>query len=243
MKRFAIALAIGPFAYSQAPGAAHFDVATIKLASAEEIKAGTSGIKTGHGRATGIDVTLKRCIIGSYHIGPGQVIGGPSWIDSDRFHIEAKKVDEPADDEEKIDAMMRTLLAERFHLAVHRETRTLPALVLEVAKGGPKLEKAEGGDAVTDAGHGRLTLKNTTLDGLAERLARITGRPALNRTGIQGVFNMQLTYTPEPENPNLPGNPPSLFTAIREQLGLRVEAKKTPVEVLVVDHAEKPDEN
>ena len=92
-------------AYSQSDPS--FEVASIKPASAEEIAAGTSGIYTGHGHAVGTNVTLKRCIMGSYHIGPGQVTGGPSqWLDTDRFHIEAKAA-EPVNDDSVLDAMLR----------------------------------------------------------------------------------------------------------------------------------------
>ncbi|MGA7234701.1 MAG: TIGR03435 family protein [Bryobacteraceae bacterium] len=241
MIRFA-AIFLASFAYAQTPAALQFEVAAIKPASPEEIQAGSSGCYTGHGRARCTDVTLKRCIVGAYHAGPGQIVGGPSWIDSDRFHIEAKAAEAVGDDAE-LDAMMKALLAERFHLTLHRETRNLQALVLEAAKNGPKLEKAPGGEAVTDSSQGLLTLKNTTMDGLAERLARVTELPVVNHTAIDGVFNMKLVWTPEGENPKGPGSPPSLFTAIQEQLGLRLQSQKTQVEVLVVDHAERPDAN
>ncbi len=234
---FVIALAFG-----QSTDGPRFEVATVKPASPEEIQAGTSGIATGHGRATGTNVTLKRCIIGSYHLGPNQLIGGPSWIDSDRFHIEAKAA-EPTNEEATLDAMMRTLLSERFRLVMHRETRTLPVLVLEVAKNGPKLEQASGGEAVTDAGHGRLTVRNTTMDSFAERLSRQADLPVVNHTGIDGIFDLKLNWTPEGENPKRPDAPPSIFTAIQEQLGLRLQSQKAPIEVFVIDRAEKPGEN
>jgi uncharacterized protein (TIGR03435 family) len=232
---------LGAYARAQQPEA-QFEVAVIKPANAEDGASGSSGIKTGKGRASAKNVTLKRCIIGSYHIGPGQVIGGPSWIDSAGFDIEAKAA-EPVDDDALLDKMMQALLRERFHLRLHSETREMKALVLEVAKSGPKLEKAAGGDASTNASHGRMTLKNTTMDGLAERLARVTSLPVANHTGIDGIFDMQLVWTPDGESSTGPGSPPALVTAIREQLGLRLETKKTPVQVLVIDHAEKPDEN
>ncbi len=217
-----------------------FEVATVKPSGPDEIAAGSSGISTGHGRAVGTNVTLKRCIIGAYHIGPGQVIGGPSWIDSDRFHIEAKAAT-ATDDDNDLDAMMRTLLAERFHLKLHKETRSMQALVLEVAKGGPKLEKAAGGNAVTNASHGGMVLKNSTMDAFAERLSRVTSLPVINQTGLDGIFNLKLTWTPDGEHPKSADAPPDLPTAIQEQLGLRLASRKAPVEVLVVDHAEKPD--
>src|SRR5579863_5702799 len=89
MIRFAAAAFLAAVAYAQT-AAPQFEVATVKPASPEEIQAGSSGCYTGHGRARCTDVTLKRCIVGSFHIGPGQIAGGPGWIDSDRFHIEAK---------------------------------------------------------------------------------------------------------------------------------------------------------
>lgn len=227
----------GVCGFAQAPS---FEVATIKPSGPEEIAAGTSGFKTGHGRAVGTNVTLKRCIIGAYHIGPGQVIGGPAWIDSDRFHIEAKAAT-PTNDDSELDAMIRALLAERFHLALHKETKPMQALVLEVTKNGPKLEKAAGGDAVTDASHGGMILKNSAMDALAERLSRVTSLPVINQTGLDGIFNLKLTWTPDGERPKSADAPPDLPTAIQEQLGLRLVSRKAPVEVLVVEHAEKPD--
>lgn len=221
--------------------AQEFEVATIKPTSPDEAGSGSSGIKTGKGRASAKNVTLKRCIVGSYHIGPGQVIGGPNWIDSASFDIEAKAA-EPIDDDAVLDKMMQALLRERFHLKVHNETREMRAMVLEVAKGGPKLQKAAGGDASTNASRGRMTLKNTTMDGLAERLARITTLPVVNQTGINGIFDMTLTWTPDTELPLVPAGP-HLVTAIQEQLGLRLQTNKAQVQVLVIDRAEKPDEN
>lgn len=236
-----IALLAAGFSYAQRPESLRFEVASVKPASPEEIQAGVSGIATGRGRATGTDVTLKRCIIGSFHIAPHQIVGGPDWLDSDRFHIEAK-AEQPTNDDAALDAMLRNLLADRFHLVVHREMRTMTALVLDVGKKGPKLEPGDGGGAVTDAGHGQMKIKNESMDDFAERLARVTDLPVINRTGLSGVFNLKLLWTPDGEHPK-PDDPPSLFTAIQEQLGLRLTAKKSPVPVLVIDHAERPGEN
>ena len=213
----------------------------MKPASSEEIQAGSSGIKTGHGRATGINVTLKRCIIGSFHAGPHQIIGGPSWLDSDRFHIEAK-AEQPTNDEAALDAMLRNLLADRFHLVLHTEIRTVPALLLVVGEKGPKLEQGDGGGAATEAGHGRIKIWNESMDDFAERLARVTDLPVINQTSLPGVYNLKLRWTPDGDHPR-PDDPPSLFTAIQEQLGLRLTARKSEVQVLVIDHAERPDEN
>src|SRR5271165_6935023 len=143
MTRIALLTAFAAgFIYAQSFESLRFEVATIKPASPAEIQAGTSGIKTGHGRVTGTNVTLKRCIIGSFHVSPHQIIDGPNWLDSDRFHIEAK-AEQPTNDDAEFDAMLRNLLADRFHLVARREIRTMPALVLVVGKQGSKLERGD----------------------------------------------------------------------------------------------------
>jgi len=114
-----------------------FEVASVKLSSLDANS--TSGIKTGHGRLDAHNVTLKRCIMGAYAVGPHQISGGPDWLDFDRFDILAK-ADQPVDDDGALMAMLRTLLGERFKLAIRRETRPMTAFVLQVAKNGPKME-------------------------------------------------------------------------------------------------------
>ncbi|HVZ84526.1 MAG TPA: TIGR03435 family protein, partial [Terracidiphilus sp.] len=145
-------------------------------------------------------------------------------------------------DDAVFDVALQTLLAERFHLALHRETRTIQAYVLETGKGGAKFEKDDGGEGKTDAGHGRLNARNTSMDHLAEVLSRGMDLPVVNRTGLEGVFKLKLEWTPEKEL-SRPNAGPSIFTAIQEQLGLRLRSAKAPVEVLVIDRAEKPTEN
>src|SRR5437016_4048309 len=141
-------LALGAIAvHGQSGAGLRFEVASIKPSMADS--ANSSGIKTGHGRLTASNVTLKRCIMGAYGVGPSQISGGPDWLDSDRFEISAK-ADQPINDDTVLMVMLQGLLAERFKLVLHRETRTLPAFVLEVAKSGPKLEKAEPGEARTN---------------------------------------------------------------------------------------------
>jgi uncharacterized protein (TIGR03435 family) len=220
-------------------------VASIKPSSPDPHA--SSGINSGHGRISASSVTLKRCVIGAYGLGPNEIFGGPGWLDSDRFEIIAK-AEEPVGDAALM-AMLRTLLAERFKLAVHRETRTIPAYVLEVARKGPKLEKAAGGVSSDASGWAMIDAANTTMDHFAWVLARQMDLPVVNRTGLEGAFNLKLTWTPDSGQPARPGGDsgvpdgPSIFTAIQEQLGLRLRSEKTPVAVLVVDHAEKPSEN
>jgi uncharacterized protein (TIGR03435 family) len=225
-----------------------FEVASIKPSNAAT--GSSSGIKTGHGQLDGRNVTLKRCLMGAYGVGPSQIYGGPAWLDSDRFEI-AAKTDQPADDDAILMRMLQSLLAERFQLALHRETRPLPAFVLEVSRNGPKLEKSPGGESATNSSNsntgGAIDARNTSMDLFATVLARQVERPVVNRTGLDGVFNFKLQWTPEHATTR-PGDAaaaeqPSLFTAIQEQLGLRLRAERAPVEVLVIDHVEKPSEN
>jgi len=210
-------------------------VASVKPIDADP---GSSGIKTGRGRLTANNVTLKRCIMGAYHVGRNQIVGGPDWLDSDRFEISAK-AEQPADDDELFMKILQTLLAERFKLALRSETRTMAAYVLETAKNGPKLEKAKAEEGMTNSGRGRLDARNSTMDHLAEVLSRQMDLPVVNRTGLEGGFNLKLEWTPESAKPSTDAGP-SIFTALQEQLGLRLRTQRVPVEVFVIDHAERP---
>jgi uncharacterized protein (TIGR03435 family) len=194
-----------------------------------------------------INVTLQRCIMGAYGLGPNQILGGPGWLDSDRYEIIAK-AEQPVGDDVLM-TMLRSLLAERFKLAIHRETKTIQAFVLEVTKNGPKLERAEDGESITRNGRGLIDAKTITMDRFAEVLSRRMDLPVVNHSGLEGIFNLKLEWTPESTKPVKPGTDglateggPSIFTAI-QQLGLRLRLQKTPVEVLVIDHAEKPSQN
>lgn len=228
-------------------GAQSFEVASIKPAKSDLHS--SSGIKTGNGSLNAVNVTLKRCIMGAYSVGPHQIIGGPDWLDSDHYDITAK-ADQPVNDDAKLMVMLQSLLAERFKLVLHRDTRTLPAYVLEVAKNGPKLEKAEGGDASTNtSGNNRdisIHARNAGMAHFAEVLARYMDLPVVDQTGLQGSYNLSLHWTRDTAKPDDTGSTEeiSIFTAIQEQLGLRLHSQKAPVSVLVIDHIEKtPTEN
>jgi uncharacterized protein (TIGR03435 family) len=230
--------------YGQPP-APRFEVATIKLTSPEQFN-GPSGGKTGKGRIDFNNVTLKRCIMGAYKIGQAQIVGGPDWLDSIRFEIVAK-ADQPIDDDGQLMVMMQSLLADRFKLAVHQETRTLPAYVLEVGKNGAKLKKSEGGEAKTNSGHdsngvATMDAMAITMDRFAEVLSRQMDLPVVNRTGLEGIFDLKLRWSPINSRPTAADSGPTIFTAIQE-LGLRLQSQKTPLAVLVIDRAEKPTEN
>jgi uncharacterized protein (TIGR03435 family) len=230
--------------HGQTAAAPRFEVASIRPAN--PAPGFSSGIKTGHGRLTADNVTLKRCIIGAYGVGPNQVVGGPDWLDTDRFEI-AAKADQPVGDHALM-AMLQSLLAERFKLALHRETRQIHAYVVEVAKSGPKLEKGDGKGSTTQNGRGLIDAANISMDAFAQVLSRQMDLPVVNHTNLEGVFNLKLQWTPESVQLSKAAaggtaEGPSIFTAIQEQLGLRLRAEKAPVEVLVIDHAERPGGN
>lgn len=236
-------LCVSGLLFPQSGSAPRFEVASIKPSNADP---GSSGINTGHGRLAASNVTLKRCIMGAYAVGPNQVFGGPDWLESDRFEITAK-AEQPVGDH-LLMAMLQTLLADRFKLTLHREAKPIQAYVLEIGKNGPKLEKGDGGDSKTNNGRGDIIATNTTMDRFAEILSRQMDLPVVNHTGLEGVFNLRLHWTPESATPAKPVDGaaiegPSIFTAIQEQLGFRLHAQKVPVEVLVIDHAERPTEN
>lgn len=219
-----------------------FEVASVKLSSLDANS--SSGINTGHGRLDAHNVTLKRCIMGAYGIGPHQISGGPDWLDLDRFDILAK-ADQPIDDDGALMAMLRTLLAERFKLAIRRETRPMTAFVLQVAKNGPKMEKPAPGESGTNTTNNNtgvtVDAHHTNMDALARVLARSLDLPVVNGTGLEGIFNFKLHWVPDNAPPAMEGV--SILTAVQEQLGLRLRSEKTPVEVLVIEHAERPTEN
>jgi uncharacterized protein (TIGR03435 family) len=230
-----LAILICGTVYAQTEAVPRFEVASVKPATVGQPG---GGLVTGHGRLTVANETLKRCIMGAYGLGPNLISGGPGWLESDRFEIVAKS-ERDQDGDKALMLMLRTLLAERFKLAVHFETRTIPALVLEVAKNGPKLEKADGESARTQNGRGLIDARTITMSRFAEVLSRQMDLPVVDRTGLEGAFNLKLEWTPASAKPD----GPSVFTALQEQLGLRLESRKMPIEVLVIDHAERPTEN
>ncbi len=180
-------------------------------------------------------------MMGAWSVGPNQIVGGPDWLNTDRFEIEAR-ADQPVDDDAVLSVLLRGILADRFKLALHHETRTIEAYLLEVAKNGPKMEKAAGGESMDQAGNGRLDSRNTSMPHFAEVLSRQMDLPVVNRTGLDGVFNLKLQWAPEYAR-QTHDTTPTIYTAIQEQLGLRLRAEKMPIDVLVIDHVERPSEN
>jgi uncharacterized protein (TIGR03435 family) len=216
-----------------------FEAASIKPSA--DPSSGHSGTDSDTGRLAITNRTLKECIMTAYAVAPNLIAGGPPWLDSDRFDIVAK-AEGPAQKPELM-KMLQSLLADRFQLRFHRETRNLPALVLEVAKGGSKLERATGEGSSTNNGRGRIEARGATMAHFVEVLSRQTEVPVVDRTGLEGRYNLKLEWTRDQDAATGAGTGPSLFTAVGEQLGLRLRSEKAPLQVLVIDRAEKPSEN
>lgn len=230
-----LALTCGATVVGQNPPARpEFEVASIRPPSPSGDR-GTNMSTTG-GTLRLHNATLKFCIVVAYNVQESLIDGGPAWINSQTFEILAKAPDSAS----KADLlpMLRSLLEDRFRLAVHSETRQRPVFVLTVAKGGPKLRPSDGGDGFLGRrGSGPLTGRKASMTGLAATLSTLMGRKVLDHTGLSGVYDFTLEFAP----PNATDSPlPVLVTALQEQLGLRLESANGPVEVLVVDHAEKP---
>src|ERR1700691_962511 len=229
-------------AQSQPP---QFEAASIPPTDAKELD-GPSGCLTTTGLMRCTNVTLKRCIVGAYGVGPDRVLGGPDWISADRFQITARS-DQPVGDKGLM-AMLRTLLAERFKLVLHRESRPGEAMVLEVAKNGLKLQPADGGRTSWENLHDHLEATKITMGEFAEILSRILNLPVVDRTSLSGAFNFTLRWNPDDadalkRDEKFAALQSEMSTAIARQLGLALTFRKMPVETLVIDHAEKPSEN
>lgn len=242
----AFLLSLTLIAAAQNPATA-FDVASIKPASSG--RPGMS-IQTEVGRFKAINATLSFLIQYAYGVKDFQLNGGPGWMGSDAFDIDATS--EARADDRQFPQMMRTLLADRFQFKFHRETRTLPVFDLVVAKDGPKFKHApETEKGGTRGGGGQITITKGTVANLASTLSNILGRKVIDKTGLTGDYDMALRWTPDeyqppPLKPNGPPpdpNNPSIFTALQEQLGLKLESSSGPVEVIVVDSVQKPSEN
>jgi uncharacterized protein (TIGR03435 family) len=228
------------------------------------------------------NLALRRIILIAYEVQDYQIAGAPGWIDSEHYDVQAKAESNPSVQQME-GPMLRRLLEERFRLALHRETRQLPAYMLSVGKTGPKLQPWKEGSCtayatnspppITRQGEPRPTFcgfqrtpmeglnrtleaKGVTMAELATNLSRTytaaLGRNVIEATGLMGAFDFHLTWTMDipagvpgtaesASHPDLTG--PSIVVALQEQLGLRLEPTRGPVEVLVIDHIEKPSGN
>lgn len=249
-------LACGVFALvAAAQESPQFEVATIKPSQSlgVSLKLSESGLFTTAG------TTLSDLIKLAYDVHPRQIVGGPSWLETDRYDVTGKP-DRPGKPSlEQLKAMVRYLLTDRFQLTLRHDKRELPVYAIAVAKSGPKLTRNDSdpnGLPVFNVGPRELRLRNATMTEFARILqgaGGISDRPVLDQTGLGSTrYDLALKWTPDslPPEPGRtgpaavnPDAPPDLFAAFQQQLGLRLESIKALVEVLVIEHVERPSAN
>jgi len=236
-----VLILIPTFARAQEPAARPpaFEVASVKPGQHVKTPDGYSYSSIDNptpGNLVAINASLAECIRWAYNVKEYQ-LSGPDWLNSSDTTFDIKAKAPAGTPRPEIRRMLQTLLAERLKLELHRETRMLPVYYLVAVKGGPKLQqpKTDGRHGFASAG-GHLEATNVTMADFADEMARDTDRPVFDKTGISGRFDLKLDYSPDrSDNPDRP----SLFTALQEQLGLRLESQKGPVEVLVIDRADR----
>jgi len=255
------------------PPEAAFDVASVKVNNA----GGPSSVRAApNGTLIVTNNTLRNIVRNAYGITNAQIVGGPEWFDADHFDINAKAA--TAFNQPQGMAMLRALLADRFKLAAHMETRELPIYALMLARPdarlGPQMKRSDvdcqaliaavqAGGRMPAAGPngalpcglrvlpGTITGSAVAMEQLARNLVGGVGRIVVDKTGLAGFYDLDVTFsmdsglTPTPPPPGQQAPPvdpaaPSLFTALQEQLGLKLDPQRGPVEVLVIDRAERP---
>jgi uncharacterized protein (TIGR03435 family) len=275
--------------FAQQDAVPRFEVASIKLNTGER-----NGMRVrvlpGGGLITE-NAPLQLLMQNAYTLQAFQIVGGPGWIQSDGYNIEAKGDGKPASRAELF-LKLRSLLEDRFQLKVHRETKELPVYALTVAKNGPTLPQPKEGSCLAVDLNGptpapppppasgppqvspcggirvmgyqsgaRMQGGKVSMAEFVRTLSMVMGRPVVDRTAFTGTFDLILDFTPDEtegglrppaavsNKPKLPppaddlSAPPQIFSAIQEQLGLKLESSKGPVEVLVIDHVERPSAN
>jgi uncharacterized protein (TIGR03435 family) len=226
-----------------------FEVATIRPSDPNDPRAPYGWTFESEGRRIHCkQATLIDIVSWAYGMQRNQIVDGPEWLSKDRYDI-AGTPDLPGDpDFAQAQGMFKKLLADRFHLTLHKDTRDMPIYAITVAKGGPLFKAADPQEPTNtgnSGGGGQRTLKftNMSMQNFAHNLDFYEDRPVVDQTSLSGHYDFTLKWTFDLASEGEPGAPPSLFTAIKEQLGLRLDAVKGPAEVIVIDHVEQPSEN
>ena len=260
---------------AQAPADAAFEVASVKPNKSGDGRV-MLGLQPG-GRFNATNVPLRLLLRQAFNVQEFQIVGGPDWLGSDRFDVVAK-APEGEFTADRMRPMLRSLLAERFQLAVHNETREMPVYVLAKARadgklgpnmtpaavdcaavmrgrraGGPPPAPSQPGQKVECGfmiGPGRMNAGGMPMTNLAQSLSPLVGRIVLDKTELTGDYDFELTYSPEGlaglppllngAPPPVDPNAPTIFTALQEQLGLKLDSRQGPVDVIVIDRVEQP---
>jgi uncharacterized protein (TIGR03435 family) len=250
---FALLLACCIFSRAQTSQPLAFDVASVK--PHRFTGEGTMGISITGGTLHAEHMSLNKLVAWAYNLEPFQLSGGPSWAadgsitSSDLFEILAKAAPGQTPTPEQFCQMMQALLADRFHLQIHRLSKPLPAYNLAVSKGGPTLKETAGGETAMDQNRvnkvgWRIIATNVTIQDAIGLLSLYAHRPIFDKTGLTGHYDFKVKWLLDPTIADAAGSDlPSLPLALQEQLGLRLESTTAPFDTVVIDHAEKPSEN
>jgi uncharacterized protein (TIGR03435 family) len=232
-----------------------FEVATIKLS-----KPGAPGkaFRMNGRQFTTLNTTFNDIITFAYGIHVRQVTGGPAWFETEKYDLLGTPDVEGQPNHDQLAGMVQKLLADRFQLKFHRDKKELSVYAIVVAKDGTKLTKSQSDSTLPSLffrGLGNLPARNATMADLARLMqSAVLDKPVIDQTGLSGRYDFTLKWTPDefqfaglgvrpPAPTDSADAPPDLFTAMQQQLGLKLEPTKAPAEVLVIDHVEKPSEN
>lgn len=227
-----------------------FEVADVQVNKSGELRMAVD--MQGGGKFSMHNVPMKVMIAMAYHVRPDAVTGGAAWLESDRFDIVAKAEQKTSPDD--LRRMLQTLLAERFKLAIHTDQKVMPAYALVVGKSGPKLQPSEAAILTEqrcvpgqgEVGQKHIACRHITMAALAGQLQEQAPRdvdvPVIDQTGLQGAFDFMLDWAPAAQVADaalepLPG--PTIFEAVESQLGLKLERKKLPLPIIVVDRVDR----
>jgi len=232
-----------------------FEVATIKPSKPDDQR--KAFLVRGR-RFQIINQSLTSILSFAYGVQAKQLIGLPPWADTDKYDIDAEPDGEGAPSDKQWRGMLQKLIVERYKFTFHREKKELSVYALSVAKGGPKLPKSDGDPnglpGLFFRGLGDLNVRNANMGDFCGLMQNVVlDRPVVDQSGLTGRFDFTLKWTPDDSQfggaaahtpPSTDANPPpNLYTAIQEQIGLKLEATKAPADVLIIDHVEKPSDN
>jgi uncharacterized protein (TIGR03435 family) len=236
MRHSVIVCLLSALAVFAQPARLAFEAASIRQSTSAESHSNASVDDSG---IVLTNVTLRQCVEAAYNIQDPDLVG-PDWLETTRFDIQAKP---PAvHPKEYLQPMLKTLLEDRFQLVAHRETKTIPVYALMIGKDGLKIKEVEPGEPKTSTSGSRFVGTKVTMNRLAQFLSQMLDRTVVDKTGTQAVFDVDLHFTYEDLAAGAPEQSPgalSIFTALQEQLGLKLQSEKLPVEVVVVDHIER----
>lgn len=228
-----------------------FEVATIKA----DTRLGPSSLNKVGDRFVATALPLRPLIMEAYRVRDFQILGGPRWINDDQWDIEAKAESstnltwtESQDPNRAgpLARMLQSLIENRFQLKFHREPREVPAYIVTIVRSGSKLKLSADQSTVivdTKLGRGLVEVNTQPFGNFLYFLGRQLDRPLIDKTGVVGLYDVKLQWTPEPTQGTPASDFPTLFTAVQEQLGLKLESGKGAIDMLVIDSVQRPSQN